>query len=62
MLWAIISSVVVIYIYRQQDAERAVPSAGSSADTLESELAALSAQVAALESRIAVTNDGGIKP
>jgi hypothetical protein len=62
MLWAIISSVVVIYIYRQQDAENAVPSAGSSADTLESELAALSAQVAALESRIAVTNDGGIKP
>jgi hypothetical protein len=62
MLWAIISSVVVIYIYRQQDAESAVPSAGSSADTLESELAALSAQVAALESRIAVTNDGGIKP
>jgi hypothetical protein len=62
MLWAIASSVFVIYLYRQLNAESASPSRNVPADTLEAELAALNAQIATLESKIGSVSTGDAKP
>ncbi|MBR0734478.1 hypothetical protein JQ595_37595 [Bradyrhizobium japonicum] len=64
MLWAIASSIVVIYLYRQLNAESAPASASGSASegTIEAEIAALNAQIAALEGKIAGSGSGGTKP
>ncbi|MBR0742083.1 hypothetical protein JQ581_34620 [Bradyrhizobium liaoningense] len=64
MLWAIASSIVVIYLYRQLNASStpATASAGAPTDTVEAEIAALNAQIAALESRIAGSGSEGVKP
>jgi hypothetical protein len=64
MLWAIASSIVVIYLYRQLNAQGtpAPASGGAPAETIEAEIAALNAQIATLESKIAGTSGGGIKP
>lgn len=64
MLWAIASSVVVIYLYRQLNAPStsAATSRGAQAGTVEAEIAALNAQIAALESKIAGSGDGDVKP
>ena len=64
MFWAIASSVFVIYLYRKLNAESA-PAAASGATpagTIEAEIAALNAQMAALESKIAGAGSGGVKP
>lgn len=64
MLWAIASSIVVIYLYRQLNAPgaSAPASGGTTADTVEAEIAALNAQIAALESKLAGAAGGGVKP
>lgn len=64
MLWAIASSIVVIYLYRQLNAPStsAPASGGAPADTVEAEIAALNAQIAALENKIAGSSSGGAKP
>jgi hypothetical protein len=64
MLWAIASSIVVIYLYRKLNAENASApaSGGVPGDTIEAEIAALNAQITALESKITVTSSGSVKP
>jgi hypothetical protein len=64
MVWAIASSIFVIYLYRQLNAQSgsAPASADAPAGTVEAEIAALNAQIATLESKIAGTSSGGIKP
>ncbi|GIQ73955.1 ABC transporter C-terminal domain-containing protein [Bradyrhizobium sp. RD5-C2] len=64
MLWAIASSIVVIYLYRQLNAPStpATASGGAPAGTIEAEIAALNAQIAALETKIAGSGGGGVKP
>jgi hypothetical protein len=64
MLWAIASSIVVIYLYRQLNAPGTpAPASGDApADTIEAEIAALNAQIATLESKIAGAGSGGVKP
>lgn len=62
MLWAIASSVFVIYLYRKLNAASAAPSESIPADSVEAEIAALNAHIAALESRIAGTSGGSVKP
>jgi hypothetical protein len=51
MLWALASSAFVIYLYRKLNAEIVVASDNPPAGTLEAELAALNARIAALESK-----------
>lgn len=60
MLWAIASSVFVIYLYRKLNATNEPASAGPASDTVEAEIAALDAQIAALEGKAA--GNGGAKP
>ncbi|WP_375778751.1 ABC transporter C-terminal domain-containing protein [Bradyrhizobium sp. ma5] len=63
MLWAIASSIVVIYLYRQLNAPiTPAASGGAPAGTIEAEIAALNAQIAALETKIAGSDGGGVKP
>ena len=64
MLWAIASSIVVIYLYRRLNAESAsAPAPGSASDgSIEAEIAALNAQIAALEDKIAGSGSVGTKP
>jgi len=62
MLWAIASSVFVIYLYRKLNAQSAPAPANASTDTIETELAALNAEIAALESKIAGVSSGSGKP
>jgi hypothetical protein len=64
MLWAIASSIVVIYLDRQINAPSTpAPASGDSpAGTVEAEIAALNAQIAALESKLAGSGSGGVKP
>lgn len=66
MVWAIASSVFVIYLYRKLNAEGAPASppaaASASADTIEAEIAALNAEIATLESKIAGASSGSGKP
>lgn len=60
MLWALASSVFVIYLYRQRNAESAAAPDNGPADSVEAELAALDTCIAALESKVGST--GGAKP
>ncbi len=64
MLWALASSVFVIYLYRKLSAENspATASGNAAAGNIEAEIAALNAQIAAIESKIAGAGSGGIKP
>jgi len=64
MFWAIASSAFVIYLYRKLNAEKtpAVASADASADTIEAEIAALNAQIVAIEGKIAGATSGSVKP
>lgn len=62
MLWAIASSVFVIYLYRKLNATSVAPPASGPADTMEAEVAALNAQIAALESKLAKAGGGGGQP
>lgn len=62
MLWAIASSVFVIYLYRKLNAESTPAPASGSADTIEAEIAALNAEIAALERKIDGTGRGSGKP
>lgn len=62
MLWAIASSVFVIYLYRKLNAANVPLSGPSTADAAESELAALNAQIAKLESKLAKAANEGVKP
>lgn len=52
MLWALISSGFVIYLYRTLNTESASAPDGAPAGSVEAELAALNARIAALESRL----------
>lgn len=52
MLWALASSVFVIYLYRTLNAESAAAPADGPADSVEAELAALNARIDALESKV----------
>jgi hypothetical protein len=60
MFWAIASSIFVIYLYRKLNAQSAPGTA--TADTIEAEITALNAQIAALESKIAGAGGGSGKP
>ncbi|OJU38234.1 MAG: hypothetical protein BGN99_32105 [Alphaproteobacteria bacterium 65-37] len=62
MFWAIASSVVVIYLYRKLNAERAAATPIAPAVTVEAELAALEARIAALEGKIAGSSKGEARP
>ncbi len=62
MLWAIASSVFVIYLYRKLNAAGASPADNAPNDSVEAEIAALNAHIATLESKIAGAGSGGIKP
>ena len=64
MLWAIASSIVVIYLYRQLNAPSApaATSGGVPAGTIEAEIAALNAQITALEGKLAGSGSGDVKP
>jgi hypothetical protein len=64
MFWAIASSVFVIYLYRKLNADKisAVASDGASAGTVEAEIAALNAQIVAIESKIPGASGGSVKP
>jgi hypothetical protein len=61
MLWALASSVFVIYLYRKLNAE-AIPPASTTpvTGTMQAELAALDEEVSALESRLARKSTGGL--
>jgi hypothetical protein len=64
MFWAIASSIFVIYLYRKLNAE-SVPATASGAapdGEIEAEIAALNAQIAAIESKLAGAGTGGAKP
>ena len=64
MFWAIASSIFVIYLYRKLSAESA-PATASGDDPdgrIEAEIAALNAQIAAIESKIAGASSGSVKP
>jgi hypothetical protein len=52
MLWALASSVFVIYLYRTLNAESAPTTAEVAADSVEAEIAALNARISALESKL----------
>jgi hypothetical protein len=64
MFWAIASSIFVVYLYRKLKAESAPETAPAAApaDTIEAEITALNAQIAALESKIAGAGGGSGKP
>lgn len=49
MVWALASSAFVIYLYRKLNADSIPATDSAPADTLEAELAALNARIAALE-------------
>jgi len=61
MLWAIASSVFILYLYRKLNAAGTPRSGAVPAGTLEAEIAALTAQIAELEDRIASPGGGGAK-
>jgi hypothetical protein len=52
MLWALASSVFIIYVYRKLNAESVPAPDSSPANSVEAELAALDARIAALERKI----------
>lgn len=52
MLWALASSVFVIYLYRKLNTDSASATDDGPADSVESELAALNARIASLETKI----------
>jgi hypothetical protein len=61
MLWSLLSSAYVIYLYRKLNAERE-PTAElkkSDENQLDAELARLNERIASLESRLAKTATGG---
>lgn len=62
MVWAIASSILVIYLYRTLNAQRASAPDGGAADTVEAELDALNARIAALENALNAPRAGGAKP
>ncbi|WP_424630457.1 hypothetical protein [Bradyrhizobium sp. SYSU BS000235] len=62
MLWAIASSVFVIYLYRKLNAENIPAPASVPTDTIEAELAALNAEIAALERKLGGAGSGSGKP
>lgn len=62
MVWAIASSILVIYLYRTLNAQSAPAPGGSAADTVEAELDALNARIAALESELDAPRAGSAKP
>lgn len=62
MLWAIASSVFVIYLYRKLNAQSASVPASASADTIEAEIAALNAEIGAIERKIAGASSRSGKP
>jgi hypothetical protein len=62
MLWAIASSVFVIYLYRKLNARSAPPSGSVPAGAIEAEITALNAHIAALENKVAGSSSGGVKP
>lgn len=61
MLWAIASSIFVIYLYRSLNAESA-PAPEKVPDSIDAELAALNARIAALESKVATVRAEVAKP
>ena len=61
MLWAIASSVFILYLYRKLNAAGTPRSRAAPAGTVEAEIAALTAQIAELEDRIAGTGGRGAK-
>jgi hypothetical protein len=65
MFWAIAGSAFVIYlIYRKLNAE-SVPAAASGeapGGTIKAEIAALNAQITAIENKIAGSGSGGVGP
>jgi hypothetical protein len=64
MFWAIASSIFVIYLYRKLNAESdlATSPRAAPANTIEAEIAALNAQIATLESKLAGAGSGSVKP
>lgn len=62
MFWAIASSVLVIYLYRTLNAERAAATQIAPAVTVDAELAALEARIAALEGKIAGSSKAEARP
>jgi hypothetical protein len=64
MFWAIASSAFVIYLYRKLNAESAPAAASGDAPggTIEAEIAALNAQITAIENKIAGSGSGGVRP
>jgi hypothetical protein len=62
MLWAIASSVFVIYLYRKLNTERTAATAGAPTDAIDAEITALNAHIATLESKIAGADRRGVKP
>ena len=61
MFWAIASSVLVIYLYRQLNAEGA-PAAEKASGSLGAELDALDARITALESKVPTASAGVTRP
>jgi hypothetical protein len=61
MFWAIASSIFVIYLYRKLNAENtpAAASGDAPAGSIEAEIAALNAQIAAIEGG---ARSGSVKP
>ena len=62
MLSSLACSVFVIYLYRKLNAEDAPSPADGPADSVEAELAALNAHIAALESKLGAVGTGEAKP
>jgi hypothetical protein len=60
MLWALASSVFVIYLYHKQNAEL-IPASDNEPASLEAEIVAINARITALESKIA-RSAGETKP
>lgn len=62
MLWAIASSIFVIYLYRKLNTQAAVAPDSGPADSVEAELAALNSRIAALEKKLGGPGAGEAKP
>lgn len=62
MLWAIGSSVFVIYLYRKLNAASAPATASVAADSIDAEIAALDAHIAAIEAKVGGASRGNAKP